>query len=383
MFSSLLARRDSSIITSPQCHRLALLTPLLRVSLSTQPQPQKELSFIAEYLISSFGILPDRARKICTTRLSGVKSSDRPEAVVRFLKDIGLSGGQIRGAISRWPDILRYNVEKSLKPTVLEMTAQGFSNEILAQLAEYEPSALALAKTPSRLLFWREFTGNDNAGLLRFLKKNPYLITFDIDGKIMPRMNLLKECGLSNQHIAVMLHGGNTCMRRSLKVLRQVIEIVENMGIQRGSGMFFAGFRAIVNSSLDTVKRKKEFFKTAYGWSEQETCTAFCKFPSILQYSENKVQSAMDFLIREVKLHPSGIALMPNLLGYSLEKRLIPRHRVLSILVAKKLKEKCSLLTACTYSEKIFLQIYVKRYEKDAPELSDVYFTALGGKIAT
>lgn len=77
-----LARRISiSFFPSLQHHHQALLTPLLRLSLSssTITQPQKEIPFLAEYLISSSGVAPDQALEFSTRReLATMKSPERP-----------------------------------------------------------------------------------------------------------------------------------------------------------------------------------------------------------------------------------------------------------------------------------------------------------------
>lgn len=166
-------------------------------------------------------------------------------------------------------------------------------------------------------------------------------------------------------------------MRRSLDYLRQVIDIIENLGLQHGSGMFFTVLRAIGNCSIDTIKRKKEFFKIEYSWSETRSIRCFQQIPL-----EEKVQSTMDFLFREVKHHRSNITSRLHLLGYSLGKRLIPRQRAEHFGRKEAQKKNCCLSSACVWSEKAFLEMYVKPCEKDAPELSNAYFTAFGEKTA-
>lgn len=118
------------------------------------------------------------------------------------------------------------------------------------------------------------------------------------------------------------------------------------------------------------------------GWSEEELYRAFTKSPRVLATSENKIKSNMGFLIREAKLTPGSIASQPHLLQYSLQKNLVPRHHVLSILAAKGLKKRYNLSSACGMSEKMFLERYLEPYKKEAPELVEAYFAASSRNIS-
>ncbi|GJN00262.1 hypothetical protein PR202_ga17680 [Eleusine coracana subsp. coracana] len=59
--------------------------------------------------------------------------------------------------------------------------------------------------------------------------------------------------------------------------------------------------------------------------------------PSILGLSEEHIRRKVQFLISEAGLEPKCMVKSPSLLGYSLEKRLVPRYRVMKILQAKGL----------------------------------------------
>ncbi|KAJ4744883.1 hypothetical protein LUZ62_001279 [Rhynchospora pubera] len=361
---------------------LVLLTPLLRQSLSTRTHQPKELPFVAHYLISSFAFSPARALKCSAERhLAAIKSLERPELVVRFLKDTGLSRDQIQAVVSFHPCVLAYNVEKTLKPMVGELMDAGFSGELLVHLIRYNPASLCLKATLSRLLFWRDFVGNNNEVLLKIIKRNHLLALFHIDNHVVPRINLLKEYGLSNQDIVSLLQIGKCRITANLDSLRQKLELIEEMGLERGSRMFMCAFKAIGTLNKDHLKRKIKFFMVTYSWSAEEVYAAFRKYPTVLALSENNVKWKMDFLMRKAGFESRNIALQSALLGYSLERVLIPRYTVLSALQANGLKKNFSLFTAAVMSESNFLKWYVVPHEKNVPGLGEIYAGAYGGKL--
>lgn len=242
------AKRASSSFLSPhhhQCHPLHSLSPLLlRCSLPTQPQQQgaqMEMPFIAQYLISSFGFSPDRALRVSANKHQGSIKSDRVDSVITFLKEIGLEDPQIRNLISLDPYILGSNVEKTLKPRARQLMDGGFAGEILAQLILSNPQCLRQEGALSRLRFWRNFVGDNDEVLLKVLRRNRFLITLDIDEHVLPRVNLLKEFGLSNEDISNLLMKGQACFVRSQESLRQILERTEQLGFSRGSSMFICG----------------------------------------------------------------------------------------------------------------------------------------------
>jgi hypothetical protein len=76
----------------------------------------------------------------------------------------------------------------------------------------------------------------------------------------------LKEYGLSNQDIVLLLQRGNRCMAQKLESLRQTLELIEELGILRGSRMFLPALKLLGGISVNTIRRKVEFFMKTYGW---------------------------------------------------------------------------------------------------------------------
>jgi mTERF domain-containing protein, mitochondrial len=202
------------------------------------------------------------------------------------------------------------------------------------------------------LLFLRDIIETGDETLLKIIRRNNSLITLDFNKNFIPKINLLKECGLSNRNIVAPFENGSRSMSLDLHSLTQTIELIEELGIARGSRMFLYGLRAVGSFSKDKILKKVEFYKNTYGWSPEDIHFAFRKYPFMLQISEEKIKSNMDFLVKKAKLEPRSMASRPSLLGYSLEKRLVPRHHVLSILAAKGLNINFSLSYACSITEK-------------------------------
>jgi len=133
----------------------------------------------------------------------------------------------------------------------------------------------------------------------------------------------------------------------------------------------------------DSIGAKMDLLKATLGCSEAELALAVRRAPQILRMSEGKLSRALKFLKVDVGLNLQYILLRPPVLGYSMERRLIPRHYFINILKAKGLaKENVDFYNAVCISEKKFFQKFIDPHRETVPGLADVYATTCAGKIS-
>jgi mTERF domain-containing protein, mitochondrial len=363
-------------LATPHLHVTFL--PLLR--LSTAADQPKDPPYMAQYLISSFGFSPDRALRLASAPfLSPIKTPYRPEAVVRFLKQTGLTCPQIKSLISWCPQLLSYSVSNTLEPNLRKLVAGGFTGETLTQLIQASPSTLLLNSASSRLQFWRDNLGTDDK-LLKMLRSNHRVLQSDIDEVVVPIINVFKDYGLSDVDIQrLCMSTGNKL--KSPGSAKKLIEETEALGFDRKSCMFIFGFVALGKYSGNLLKRL-EFFRNNYGWSDEEVRTAFKRFPNIVSQTEKTLKSKIDFLLGSVGFTNQNIISDPAILGYSLEKRLVPRHHVLNVLKIKVLNRGTGTCSVFSLSEQDFLDKFVIPYNKEVPELENIYAASCQGKLS-
>ena len=147
---------------------------------------------------------------------------------------------------------------------------------------------------------------------------------------------------------------------------KEVMEEVKEMGINPLRSQFVTAVWLKTALSRSVWESKVNMYKR-WGWSEEEFLEAFRKYPSIMKLSEDNIIAKMDFFLNKMGLESSYIAKCPIFVGYSLQKRIIPRAAVFQFLLSKGLiKSKHSLLAALfNYSEKAFLERFVNSYDED------------------
>jgi len=125
-----------------------------------------------------------------------------------------------------------------------------------------------------------------------------------------------------------------------------------------------------------------DLLKATLGCSEAELALAVRRAPQLLRMSEGKLSRTLKFLKVDVGLNLQYILLRPPILGYSMQRRLIPRHYFINILKAKGLaKENIDFYSAVCMSEKNFFQKFIDAHRETIPGLADAYASACAGKI--
>ena len=96
--------------------------------------------------------------------------------------------------------------------------------------------------------------------------------------------------------------------------------------------------------------------KATLGCSEAELALMVSKPPQILRISEGKLSRTVKFLKVDVGLKLQYILHRPAILGYSMQRRLMPRHYFIKILKAKGLvKENIDFYNTVCLTEKRFV----------------------------
>ncbi|KAM3359709.1 hypothetical protein P3S68_019420 [Capsicum galapagoense] len=137
--------------------------------------------------------------------------------------------------------------------------------------------------------------------------------------------------------------------------------------------MFLYGVQMISSLSKSSLGMKIGIFKS-FGWSDTDIITMVQRLPFCLTLSEAKIRKVLKFFMGELGYESSYIASHPTLLMFSLEKRVLPRKKILELLKEKDLIN----LVPCLYtimkcSECKFLENYVRCLRDEMPDVYDFY----------
>ncbi|CAL4885458.1 unnamed protein product [Urochloa decumbens] len=352
--------------------------PLHRHLLSTTTAATPPARFAAEeYLVATCGLTPAQAIK-ASKWLGHLKSPANPDAVLSFLAGAGLAKHDIAAGIARYPRLLCYRVDKTLTPRFARILNVGLSPSQISRLISVVPNIFTAPCMISRLQFYLSSLGSFDL-LHLALKRSPYLLCQNLEHVVKPNMAFLLQCGLTASDVAVYFQ---RLLISKLERVKETVACVEKLGVPRNTGMFKYTLWAVYCVGPESIGAKLDTLKSTLGCSEAELALAVRKAPHILKMSEGKLSRVLKFLKEDVGLKLQYILIRPPILGYSMQRRLMPRHYFINFLKAKGLvKENIDFYNAVCLSEKGFVQRFIAPHSKTIPGLADAYATACAGKI--
>ncbi|URE49654.1 mTERF family protein [Musa troglodytarum] len=330
--------------------------------------------FMVEYLVNSCGFSPSEAAKF-SKPLAHLRSTEKPDAVVNFMRSQGFDGAGIRKVISLRPIYLCCNVEKNLAPKFQFLRDLGLSESDIVDAILKNNAILRHDLHRSfvpKLEMWESLLGSREL-VLKHLKKTGRFFFCSVENTLHPNLKFLRdECGIPEERVSLFLRSDPRFISRKPTSFRALVARADELGIPRQSRMFVWTLDVLHKVSKERFEAKIELMRS-FGWSESEFSSAVGKAPTFLSMSLDMVRKKMEFFINVVGCTPSFIASQPNLLIFSLQKRVIPRFRVTEMLKLKGLwTRRCKFVWILCFSDTKFMEKFVLPHKEHAPELLDI-----------
>lgn len=336
--------------------------------------------FTEKYLINSLGFSKQEAIS-ASAKVTRTNSSKNPALCVNFLKQTGFSDTQIKILVSKFPDLLFYDVEKTLKPKLHCLSEMGLSGPELVKVLfrDWAFFQRGLDNSIKPLLSSLKKVLDSDENVVRVVKRCSWLISYYKGGTMEANLNLLRSFGCSNDKIKHIVLRNPSILKHSTKKLEELLHRVEKeVGVSPNSAVFLHIVSVLANLSQEKVDTKVGVFKS-FGWSDTNILTMLQKLPYCVALSEARIQTALTFLMKEVRYKSIYIASRPSLLTYSLEKRLMPRFEIWKFVNEKNLiKSRQEFYTVMTWPESKFLDKYVLPVKAEMPNLYDLYLKRIG-----
>ncbi|CAN6703444.1 unnamed protein product [Malus baccata var. baccata] len=170
----------------------------------TSETSENHNDFTVNYLISSCGLSPEDA--ISASKRVKLRSPERPDYVLSFLRNHGFSATQISKMVRSYPRLFQLHPERTILPKLEFFTSLGVSNEDLAKTLAFQPKIL-IASLNNRILptydFLRSLISKKNVASVF---KNGSLIFNEGHSKnVAPNIEILRESGMPYSCISLLL----------------------------------------------------------------------------------------------------------------------------------------------------------------------------------
>ncbi|PIN00296.1 Mitochondrial transcription termination factor, mTERF [Handroanthus impetiginosus] len=338
----------------------------------------KNKSYTISYLINSCGLSPEAAiaasEKVC------FENSEKPNFVLDLLEKNGFSKTQIATVVRKRPLILVAK-ETTLLPKFKFFQSIGMSKDFLAAIVTRDPSVLTRSLENHIIPnynFLKSVLLTDER-VAASMKRSSWVFVEDVGKSITPNVTVLREMKVPESCIRLLLtHFPETLMLKCDE-FRVSVSRVSEMGFDPAKSGFVLALHAVSGAGNRMIWARCYEDYSKWGWSKDDIYMAFRKHPHCMIISQKKIHDTMDFLVNKMGLNSKIIAKTPTILLFSLEKRIIPRCSVVKLLSLRGLINKdFKLNTVLLPPEKCFLEKYVVKYEKEVPQLHDLYKGKIG-----
>lgn len=215
-------------------------------------------------------------------------------------------------------------------------------------------------------------TGNHNNAAAAIMS-NPFVLTYSISIPLLQNIEFLQTLGVPENQILKFITGYGQVIGKQHDKFCKVVGKVKEMGFDLSSYSFRRAVLSLCLINDETWEAKFEIYRS-FGFSDDEIVSMFKKLPAIVAYSEKRIGEVMEFFVKKLGCSPSRLVVVPYVIGFSLEKRTIPRCSVLQTLESKKsISCSSSLYHILAMTECAFLEKFVNAHKDKVPEVMDAY----------
>ncbi|KAF8697295.1 hypothetical protein HU200_035884 [Digitaria exilis] len=303
-----------------------------------------------------------------------LRSTKNAHAVLALLRDtLGMSPATVARLVAAHPAVLKNTtIEAKIDFYLRELglTAAEARRFILVSTYRFLHAGLdGRLRANYRVL--RDLLGSDE-NVLTAVKQSIELIYENLEVVLLPKLQALRDYGVTEDVLVRLVTTHPKALVHRSSRFNEGLAAMKDFGVNPASGIFpyaFGVFAKIYQSKWD--RRLENYL--SLGWTEAQVRRAFIRHPYCMSVSDDKVRQLMLFLSEKLGWDPEYVASSPTVLSFSYEKRVLPRYKVLEILLSRGVLKKGIRMGHLTISAKKFMENYVTRHQDVIPEVLEAY----------
>ncbi|XP_027343941.1 transcription termination factor MTERF2, chloroplastic-like [Abrus precatorius] len=329
-------------------------------------------TFTVSYLVNSCGVSTELATKL--SKKVHLKNSYGPNAVLDLFKTYGFSETHVAKLVAKCPKVLAAKAEKTLLPKLKFFHSIGVSNIDMPRviIGNYTILGRNLEKCIIPRHEVLRSVVRDDEEVVKVLRKGPYSFTYFVTKSGFVRnIEVLRQRGVPQASISLLVIHFTFASNAKHSKFVEAIKIVEEIGFDPLKTAFVQAVHVLLTLSRATWESRFEVYER-WGWDREMAFGAFRKFPNFMILSEKMFTKKMNFLVKDMGLSSEYIVEYPQVVAYSLEKRIIPRISVIKIMKSDDfLENSFHFGSFICITEENFLEKFVINFQKELPPLPD------------
>ncbi|KAK9129876.1 hypothetical protein Sjap_010363 [Stephania japonica] len=294
----------------------------------------EELEEIVAYLESNgvrrvwMGFVVSRCPLVLSYSMEELRSR------VEFYMDMGMNEKDFGTMIFEYPKALGAFTMEEMKSKVDYLKEFGLGDEDLGRLIAFKPHLMgcSIETKWKPLVKYLYYFGVNRDGMRRMLTLKPMVFCLDLETTIAPKVRFLQDIGIRKDAIGNMLVKFPPLLTYSLykKIRPVVIFLMTKAGVsQRDIGKVIALGPELVGCNITHKLDPNVKYFLSLGIHLRLLGEMIADFPMLLRYNTDILRPKYRYLRRTMVRPLKDLIEFPRYFSYSLEGRIIPRHKVL------------------------------------------------------
>ncbi|KAL6213593.1 hypothetical protein ACLB2K_013040 [Fragaria x ananassa] len=261
-------------------------------------------------------------------------SLEEVTARVGFYLDMGINLKDFGTMVFDYPRVLGYFSLDELNQKVNYLKEFGLSTEDVGKLIAFRPQLMGcgIEERWKPLVKYLYYLGITRDGMRRMLTIKPILFCADLEKTIVPKVKFFQDIGIRDDAIGKMLVKFPPLLTYSLykKIRPVVIFLITKAGVSdRDIGKVIAlGPELLGCNIVHKLEVNVKYFRSL-GIHLSTLGEMIADFPMLLRYNTDVLRPKYSYLRRTMVRPLRDLIEFPRFFSYSLEGRIIPRHKVL------------------------------------------------------
>nr|AKM76433.1 embryo defective 2219 [Hypseocharis bilobata] len=326
---------------------------LLRSGKNILERSNAELAEIVEYLESKgvrsdwMGYVMSRCPELLSFSMEELKSR------VGFYLDMGMNYNDFGTMVFDCPKALGYFSLEQMTEKVNYLKEFGLNNENVGKLLAFKPELMccSIEERWKPLVKYLYYLGVTRDGMRRILVIKPMIFCIDLESNIVQKVRFFQDLGVRDDAIGNMLVKFPPLLTYSLyrKIRPVVIFLMTRARVtEKDIAKVVALGPELLGCSISKKLEVNMKYFLSLGIRPYQLGQMIADFPMLLRYSLDVLRPKYRYLRRTMVRPLIDLIEFPRFFSYSLEGRIIPRHK---IMVENRVNFKLRYMLASTDEE--------------------------------
>lgn len=261
-------------------------------------------------------------------------SIDELQTRMSFYFDMGMNEKDFGTMVFDFPKVIGFYSLEEMNQKVAYLKEFGLGNEDVGRLLAFKPQLMGcnIEERWKPLVKYLYYLGISRDGMRRILTVKPIVFCFDMETNIVQKVQFFRDIGVQDKGIASMLVKFPSLLTYSLykKIRPVVIFLLTKAGVSRTDiGKVIGLGPELLGCSISKKLDPNVKYFMSLGIDVKTLGRMIVDFPMLLRYNVDILRPKYRYLRRTMVRPLNDLIEFPRFFSYSLEDRIIPRHKIM------------------------------------------------------